>query len=86
LLVALLAQAPLQCSREPEPDLRTYETPPEALHDLALRFKAKGDARAYRETLSYLMERYPSSRFAILAKAELAADAGAPSGASVSNQ
>ena len=74
---SLLAHAPLQCSREPEPELRRYETPPEALYDLAARFKAKGDDRAYRDTLSYLVERYPSSRFAIRAKDELSVrDAG----------
>jgi len=74
---ALLAHAPLQCSREPEPDLRRYETPPDALYDLATRFKARGEQRAYRDTLSYLVERYPNSRFAIQAKDELGAtDAG----------
>ncbi len=76
---ALLAHAPLQCSREPEPGLQREETPPEALYDLATRFKTKGDLRAYRETLSYLAERYPSSRFAARAKDELSArsDGGA---------
>jgi hypothetical protein len=73
----LVAQAPLQCSREPEPELRRYETPPEALYDLATRFKARGEQRAYRDTLSYLVERFPSSRFAVRAKDELAPDAGA---------
>lgn len=68
---ALLGHAPLQCSREPEPELRREETPPEALYDLATRFKAKGDVHAYRDTLSYLAERYPSSRFAVRAKEEL---------------
>lgn len=77
---ALLAHAPLQCSREPEPELRREETPPEALYDLAVRFKDKGELRAYRDTLAYLAERYPSSRFAVRAKEELAAprDGGAP--------
>ena len=68
---ALLLQAPLQCSREPEPELRRYETPPEVLYDLALRFRAKGDTKAWRDTLSYLIERYPSSRFAVRARDEL---------------
>lgn len=70
----LFAQAPLQCSREPEPELRRYETPPEALYGLAERFKAKGDKEAYRDTLTYLVERYPSSRFAERAKQDLAMD------------
>lgn len=70
-LFADLASAPLQCSREPEPELRRYETPPEALYVLAERFKAKGDVPAYRDTLVYLVERYPSSRFAERAKQDL---------------
>ena len=73
---ALFSQAPLQCSSDPEPDVRKYETPPEALYDLATRFKAKGDVKAYRGTLAYLVERYPNSRFAMRAKEEL--EAGGP--------
>ncbi len=78
---ALLAHAPLQCSREPGPELRRYETPPEALYDLATRFKAKGEERAWRDTLAYLVERYPSSRFALRARDELAARDGGPAAA-----
>lgn len=73
-----LAQAPLQCSREPAPELRRYETPPEALYDLATRFKAKHDDAAWRDTLAYLVERYPNSRFAERAKGELGAEPAAP--------
>lgn len=77
LACALLAsKAPLQCSREPPPETRRYETPPDALYDLATRFKKKGDQRAYRETLRYLVERYPNSRFAMRAKDELVVDGG----------
>lgn len=75
---ALLAsRAPLQCSGEPPPETRRYETPPDALYDLAARFKKQGDRHAYRETLQYLVERYPNSRFAIRAKEELGPDGGA---------
>ena len=75
---ALLAsRAPLQCSGEPPPETRRYETPPDALYDLAARFKKSGDRHAYRETLKYLVERYPNSRFAIQAKEELGPDGGA---------
>ena len=76
---ALVSQAPLQCSHEPEPDVRRYETPPEALYALATRFKAKGDESGYRGTLQFLVERYPNSRFAIRAKEELAAPPAAGS-------
>ncbi len=62
--------APLQCGSGEAEDTR-YETPPEALYDLAQHFKKKGDQNSYRETLEYLAERYPSSRFAARAKSEL---------------
>lgn len=76
---ALLAsRAPLQCGGEPPSETRRYETPPDALFDLAARFKKKGDQHAYRETLQYLVERYPNSRFAIQAKEELRTDGGGP--------
>jgi len=79
LAVAMMAsRAPLQCSGEPPDETRRYETPPDALYDLAARFKKKGDQHAYRETLAYLIERYPNSRFAVRAKEELAGDGGAP--------
>jgi outer membrane protein assembly factor BamD (BamD/ComL family) len=73
LLIAAFGAAPLQCSHEEDPALRKYETPPDALYDLAQRFKEKGETAAYRETLGYLVERYPSSRFSERAKQELAA-------------
>lgn len=66
--------APLQCSGDPPPETRRYETPPDALYDLATRFKKKGEMRAYRDTLAYLVERYPNSRFAMRAKDELQGD------------
>lgn len=72
----MLGHAPLQCSRDPEPDVRRYETPPEALYTLAQRFKEKGERQSYRETLAFLAERYPNSRFAMRAKDELAREAG----------
>ncbi len=75
LVGALLAQAPLQCSREPDPELRREETPPEALYGLAERFRSRGDEAARRETLEFLVERYPSSRFAVRARQELAPEA-----------
>lgn len=70
--------APLQCSGEPPPETRRYETPPDALYDLAIRFKQKGEMRAYHDTLAYLVERYPNSRFAMRAKGELETDSGGP--------
>jgi hypothetical protein len=74
-----LAQAPLQCGTETDPSLRRRETPEEALYALARRFNAEGDRHAWRETLQFLIQRYPNSRFAVRAKDDLArAPADAP--------
>lgn len=77
VLLLVLAAAPLQC-----PSRRGYETareesPAEALWNLAERFAAQGDLNARRATLSYLVERHPSSRFAERARLALT-DAGRP--------
>jgi outer membrane protein assembly factor BamD (BamD/ComL family) len=73
---SLLGQAPLQCASDPEPELRRYETPGEALYDLATQFKAKGDEKAWRTTLEYLIARYPNSRHAEMARTDLAESKG----------
>jgi TolA-binding protein len=52
--------------------LRKYETPEEALYDLATRFKREHQRDAWRSTLEYLIERYPNSRYAVRAKEDLA--------------
>jgi hypothetical protein len=83
-LVALvtIGNAPLQCGREPDPALRREDTPGDALWELAAAFRAKGDARSAVETLRFLVDRYPSSRFAPAAKEQLrlARDGGADEG------
>jgi len=80
LCVAALGAAPLQCSKGPDdPELRRYETPPEALYDLAERFEKQGNGAARRTTLEYIVERYPNSRFARMAKEDLE-DASAADG------
>ena len=45
----------------------------DALYDLAQDFRAKGKEEAYKETLRFIIERYPSSRRAVTAKSELEA-------------
>jgi len=77
LLVALAVAhgfAPLQCQSDPEPAERRYETPGEALYDLAQRFKKEGNEAAWRDTLEYLIERYPNSRHAVMARDDLGKD------------
>jgi hypothetical protein len=80
--IIALANAPLQCASDPEPGLRRYETPGEALYGLAQQFKAKGDEAAWRTTLSYLIAKYPNSRFAAMAKTDLGEDSEDGEGAS----
>lgn len=81
VLAAALAFAPLQCGSAPDPDRRREDTPAEALLGLAERFGEEGDEAARRQTLEYLVERYPDSREAQRARAWLereGASAGSP--------
>lgn len=73
VLLAAFGSAPLQCAGDPDPELRRYETPGEALYELATQFKAKGDQQAYESTLEFLIARYPNSRHAEMARSDLAA-------------
>jgi hypothetical protein len=72
LLSSALSSAPFQCSSEPDPSEALEETPGEALYNLAQRFAAEGDEDAWRRTLQHLVEQYPSSRFAVMARHDLA--------------
>ncbi len=78
VLSATLGGAPFQCGSESDPASALEETPGEALYELAEQFKRRGDQAAWRGTLTYLIERYPASRFAVTAKSDLrAAEAAA---------
>ncbi|MDC0676329.1 tetratricopeptide repeat protein [Sorangium atrum] len=70
-IFAAVAQAPYQCASEVDPDRRVYEDPSEALYALAERFEASGDRRARVDTLRFLVDRYPASRFARMARQDL---------------
>jgi hypothetical protein len=83
----LSSMAPIQCGHTPDAELREDESPGDALWALAQRFKAANDATAQRQTLQYLVERYPASRWVGPAKEELGqlgggAGVGAGAGAS----
>lgn len=84
LVVASVGTAPMQCAREPEPEMAHEEDPPEALYGLAEQFKERGDREARVTTLRYLVARFPSSRFAAMARQDLESlgapvpDAGKP--------
>ena len=79
LLAACLSLgfAPLQCGSGDPEDLPS-ETPPEALYQLSEHFRRQGNEKARVETLEYLIDRYPNSRFAVRARNELAREQKAP--------
>jgi len=70
-LAALLALAPIQCGSGPREHPEYEDDPAEAVWELSERFAAEGDEDARRRTLEYLIERYPSSRFAERARVQL---------------
>jgi TolA-binding protein len=78
LLLAASLSAPFQCSSKVRPEHRLEEEPAEALYKLAERFGAQGNAAARAETLRFVVERYPASRFAEAAKVDLQQIAPAP--------
>lgn len=69
MIVVLAAlHAPIQCSHDPDPSVRTEDTAGDALWDLANDFEARGDHPAATHTLETLVTRYPSSRHTATAK------------------
>ena len=72
LVLASLGGAPIQCSRDPDPNLRREDTAGDALWDLSEEFKKQGNEAAARETLRFLVDRYPSNRHVPAAREELA--------------
>lgn len=83
-LIALSAsRAPFQCASEADPNHRREEEPGEALYKLSEEFEAKGNRKAQKETLLFLLKSYPTSRFAEQARLDLAAMGGGAGGAGV---
>ena len=74
LLVSALGQAPLQCNRSRDPELRKEDSAGDALYALAQDFRAKGNEAAAKETLRFLVVHYPSNRHVPSVKEEFAAD------------
>lgn len=70
--VLLSSVAPLQCGHTRDAELREDETPGDALWQLAQRFQREHDADGERQTLQYLVERYPASRWVAAARERLA--------------
>lgn len=71
LLLAGTATAPLQCAKTSDPALRMEEDPSQVLYDLAEDFHKKNDEPARAATLRFLIAKYPSSRFAGMAREDL---------------
>jgi outer membrane protein assembly factor BamD (BamD/ComL family) len=85
LLAALLvAVAPMQCPSKSNPDMRRDDSPGDALWELSESFRARGNQAAADDTLRYLVEKYPSSRFAPAAREKLGAGGAAKPAASAS--
>ncbi|MEI7891493.1 MAG: hypothetical protein WCI05_00295 [Myxococcales bacterium] len=70
-LAAALSIAPVQCRREPDPTLSREDTGGDALWKLAEKFRAEKNEGATRDTLRFLIDRYPSNRHAAEARQEL---------------
>jgi hypothetical protein len=81
-LLAALGSAPLQCRHDPDPNLRREDSAGDALYALAQDFRAKGNEDSAKQTLRFLIERYPSNRHVPAAKAELEGTGPAPAPAS----
>lgn len=80
VLAAVLGGAPLQCGGgHSDPALRTEDSAGDALWALAMEFRARGNEDAAKQTLRFLVEKYPSNRHVPAARLELegAGDAGA---------
>ncbi len=77
VLFAALSLAPFQCASDPDPERSMEDSAPRALWDLSERFREQDDDRARRETLEWLIERYPSSRYARRAERALGREAPA---------
>lgn len=74
-LAAALLLAPLQCGGPPREHPEYEDSPAEAVWDLSVQLGEAGDAAGRRRALEFLIERYPSSRFAQRARLTLASEA-----------
>lgn len=70
-LLAALGSAPLQCGHGSGSSSAIEDDPGDALYALSQDFHAKGNDEAAKQTLRFLVEKYPSNRHAPAARAEL---------------
>ena len=71
IVAAAIGTAPLQCGSSPDPNLRREDTAGDALWALGEKFEKEHNDAAAKETWQYLVEKYPSSRYAPAAKEKL---------------
>jgi outer membrane protein assembly factor BamD (BamD/ComL family) len=76
LAAVAFAVAPLQCPHENDAAHCWDDAPGDGLWDLAQKFRDNHDDAAARRTLEFLVERYPSSRYAPAAREQIAGDGG----------
>lgn len=86
LALTALSSAPFQCAKPPDPNRRVEDDPAEVLYELAGELGRAGEARARKTTLTELVKRYPSSRFAKRAELELRDEASPAGSASAPTQ
>ena len=77
-LSSAFAFAPMQCKHEPDPNNRLEDTAGDALWGLAQKFETAHNDAAAKETLRYLVDRYPSNRHAPEARTRLGGTAASP--------
>ena len=70
-LLASFGHAPMQCGHGGGADGSHADEPGDALYALAQDFHTKGNEEASRQTLQFLLQKYPSNRHAPAARAEL---------------
>jgi hypothetical protein len=70
-LVAALGTAPMQCGHNTSDRSVHEDSPGDALYALSQDFHAKGNDDAAKQTLRFLVDKYPSNRHVPAARAEL---------------
>lgn len=71
LVAAFLAIAPMQCGHGSEHGGPPEESAGDAIYDLAQQFHKSGNEDAAKQTLRYLVDKYPSNRHVPAAREEL---------------
>ena len=70
-LAVVLASAPVQCPHDQDAAHCWDDAPGDGLWELAQKFRDAHDDAGARRTLQFLVDRYPSSRYAPAAREQL---------------